>query len=76
MMFASTTNLSRKSGVAQWRDLRFSFVPLIWTALTVFRLGQIMRANLQDYDGVYRCETSKVYEQITAAEFHRRLNSS
>jgi hypothetical protein len=26
MMFANATNFYRKSGVAQWRDLRFSFL--------------------------------------------------
>jgi hypothetical protein len=26
MMFANATNFYRKSGVAQWRDLRFSLV--------------------------------------------------
>ncbi len=25
MLFANATNFNRKSGVAQWRDLRFSF---------------------------------------------------
>ena len=25
MKFANATNINRKSGVAQWRDLRFSF---------------------------------------------------
>ncbi len=25
MMFANATNFNRKSGVAEWRDLRFSF---------------------------------------------------
>jgi hypothetical protein len=26
MKFANATNINRKSGVAQWRDLRFSFI--------------------------------------------------
>jgi hypothetical protein len=27
MKFANATNINRKSGVAEWRDLRFSFTP-------------------------------------------------
>jgi hypothetical protein len=32
MKLASATNLYRKSGVAQWRDLRFSFYPAARTS--------------------------------------------
>ena len=41
MQFANATNLNRKSGVAQWRDLRFHSIPI--NTLRVGRLPPIGR---------------------------------
>src|ERR1700691_523307 len=44
MKFANATNLHRKSGVAQWRDLRFLFPVLTQTPLGPARLSYLVKA--------------------------------